>query len=69
MIFIKQTDTAVAYIVVQKSSLVQQRLSLLLLLFKFCTVVRQQIWGGVVEVDLTQSFSAVHLSMQQWKNY
>ena len=35
--------------------------------FNFRKVVRQQIWGEVI--DFIPSFSAVHLRMQQWKNY
>ena len=35
--------------------------------FNFRKVVRQQIWGEVV--DFIPAFSAVHLRMQQWKNY
>jgi len=35
--------------------------------FNFRKVVRQQIWGEVV--DFITGFSAVHLRMQQWKNY
>jgi len=35
--------------------------------FSFHKVVRQQIWGEVA--DFITHFSAVHLRMQQWKNY
>jgi len=35
--------------------------------FNFRKVVRQHIWGEVV--DFIPAFSAVHLRMQQWKNY
>jgi len=35
--------------------------------FNFRKVVRQQIWGEVV--DFIPAVSAVHLRMQQWKNY
>ena len=35
--------------------------------FIFRKVVRQQIWGDVI--NFIPVFSAVHLRMQQWKNY
>jgi len=35
--------------------------------FIFHKVVQQRIWGEVV--NFTTGFSAVHQSMQQWKNY
>jgi len=35
--------------------------------FKFREIVRQKIWGDVV--DLVTSLSAVHQRMRQWKNY
>jgi len=35
--------------------------------YNFRKVVQQQIWGEVV--DFIPAFSAVHLRMQQWKNY
>jgi len=35
--------------------------------FNFRKVERQQIWGEVV--DFIPAFCALHLRMQQWKNY
>jgi len=35
--------------------------------FNFRKVVRQQIWGVVV--DFIPAFSTLHLRMQEWQNY
>jgi len=55
--------TSAVYIILAN---VNEQLCCWTLTFNFRKVVRQQIWGEVV--DFIPAFSAVHPRMQQWKN-